>query len=197
MSKVCKNCGSDLVDNAKYCDKCGTKATSYCTNCGTILGDEDMFCPNCGQATGLRKTAAPTQDQQIARINDHTDNSPLNAEGQPTDGKVKGAFKSLWEGDIPLCKAYWLYFVLGGIIVSIFVGILSSPFNDPFMLKMIFLIFVAYSVFAGIGVWRSANKYSGNSLWRYLAYISVISTIIFNFWGFFAYSYLLNILFYY
>jgi RNA polymerase subunit RPABC4/transcription elongation factor Spt4 len=196
MSKKCRNCGSDLTDNAKYCDKCGTKATSYCTNCGTILGDEDMFCPNCGQATGIRKTAAPTQDPQIARINDHTDNNPLHSEGQPADGKVKGAFKSLWEGDIPLCKAYWLYYVLGGMVIGFITGIFSVIFNNPTILKIFNLISLSYAVFAGIGVWRSAMKYPGSSLWRYLTYIAVIITIISAVVIFFVYSSLLDLLYF-
>jgi len=53
MSKKCRNCGSDLADNAKFCDKCGTRAINDCSKCGTILGEEDMFCPNCGHATGV------------------------------------------------------------------------------------------------------------------------------------------------
>jgi hypothetical protein len=187
LSKKCRNCGSDLVDNAMYCDKCGTKTTIFCTSCGTILGDEYMFCPNCGHATGIRTTAAPTQDSQIARIDDHTRKNASNTEGQPTAGHVKGVFKSLWEGDIPLCKAYWIYFLLGQIIVYFSVsfllgflyGFLFSSY-EPLIVKMSALFLIAYVVFSGIGVCRSAKKYSGNRLWRYLAYIAVILSILLN-----------------
>lgn len=31
MAKFCKNCGNELVDNAKVCDKCGTEVSSTVT----------------------------------------------------------------------------------------------------------------------------------------------------------------------
>ena len=68
MSKSCGNCGADLVDNAKYCDKCGTKATNDCSSCGTILGEEDMFCPSCGHATGVNIATPAVKNQTDNRL---------------------------------------------------------------------------------------------------------------------------------
>lgn len=62
MSKICKNCGNELKDSAKFCGKCGEKAeeaiqeqpilikstNSICKNCGNELLNETLFCDKCG-----------------------------------------------------------------------------------------------------------------------------------------------------
>lgn len=62
--KYCTNCGKQLSDSAKFCDRCGTpvesvensaerrqeyKGTIYkCPNCGEILDAFVTNCPSCG-----------------------------------------------------------------------------------------------------------------------------------------------------
>jgi hypothetical protein len=156
-----------------------------------------MFCANCGHATGIRKKADPAQYSEKVTVADHLNSDLLNKEEQPTIDKAKDSFKSLWNGDIPLCRAYWLYYVLGGMLIAFLTSILSTLFYEPFILKILNLITLGYAVFAGIGVWRSATKYSGSELWRYLAYIAVILTIIGAVLMFFAYASLLDLLYSY
>ncbi len=80
--KYCKNCGSELKENAKFCPKCGSavslpeknidskssepalksnvppvsvsvKTSHFCKNCGTPLKEDSVFCQNCGNRVGL------------------------------------------------------------------------------------------------------------------------------------------------
>lgn len=51
MSKVCRSCGAILIEEAKFCDKCGLKLTNNCSNCGALFNDADKFCQYCGHAT--------------------------------------------------------------------------------------------------------------------------------------------------
>lgn len=48
----CKNCGTDLPVNAKFCFSCGHKmeapAKIYCARCGASLPVNARFCMNCG-----------------------------------------------------------------------------------------------------------------------------------------------------
>ena len=62
--KFCQNCGAELNDAAKFCDKCGSKVASFeepkkeqpiregvvhkCPFCGEILPSNVGRCPTCG-----------------------------------------------------------------------------------------------------------------------------------------------------
>lgn len=74
MSKRCLNCGSELPDHAKFCNKCGTpapeqKSELFCSKCGTKLEAGTKFCSSCGAPvgetsdTGSAGTGAYTQYQ--------------------------------------------------------------------------------------------------------------------------------------
>ena len=74
MSKRCLNCGSELPDHAKFCNKCGTpapehKSELFCSKCGAKLEEGTKFCSSCGAPvggtsdTGSAGTGAYTQYQ--------------------------------------------------------------------------------------------------------------------------------------
>ena len=70
----CVNCGSELVDNAKFCQKCGqptgnagdsTRSQEYvgkiykCPNCGEVLKAFEINCPACGhELRGAKASSA-------------------------------------------------------------------------------------------------------------------------------------------
>lgn len=72
----CRNCGTELVENAKYCQKCGyptkdeqnvsCKRTEVfvgeihkCPNCGEVLKSFEINCPSCGyELRGVKATNA-------------------------------------------------------------------------------------------------------------------------------------------
>ena len=51
--KICKNCGKQLKDTAKFCYFCGNKADEeikrFCDDCGAEITGEMTFCPECGK----------------------------------------------------------------------------------------------------------------------------------------------------
>ena len=47
----CKNCGSEMDQNAVVCVKCGYgkgKGNKFCPNCGSELEPNAQFCVKCG-----------------------------------------------------------------------------------------------------------------------------------------------------
>lgn len=80
----CSNCGSKLIDGAKFCQKCGHSIQSEqpecsnqrhrsefvgkiykCPNCGELLGSFTGVCPSCGYE--LRATAVSSSMQEFSR----------------------------------------------------------------------------------------------------------------------------------
>lgn len=50
----CKNCGSQMDQNAEVCSQCGVAKNAglnYCANCGGQLAPGAAFCTNCGVGT--------------------------------------------------------------------------------------------------------------------------------------------------
>lgn len=57
MVMYCRNCGSEMADNAAICVKCGVAkdtAANYCPNCGSETNEMAAVCVKCGVA--LKKT---------------------------------------------------------------------------------------------------------------------------------------------
>ena len=86
--------------------------------------------------------------------------------------------KNLWEGKITLWKTFWgISFVF--LIIFVPIELLVSEDNYPVraFLNILYLIF---SVFSLICVWRSANNYNGRRVWYYLAKLTAIIDVMFS-----------------
>ena len=46
---ICKACGVELRQGARFCDMCGTKVEKICPSCGEVLRDIAKFCDLCGE----------------------------------------------------------------------------------------------------------------------------------------------------
>jgi len=90
-----------------------------------------------------------------------------------------------WHGEITLWRSYWL---IGELLNALFMLIIfnieiyflkNSNFTNqlPFLNLSDFnfftkIIIISWSVFITVGVWRSAEKYTGNIIW-------IIATFLF------------------
>lgn len=90
---------------------------------------------------------------------------------------VRG-LQRLWRGEQPLARAFWLYFVLGWIGFIILAMILHTGFFYAGIRPAGFIImaaaYLAYPLFAGVGVWRSASAYPHHGFYRVAAKIVVV-----------------------
>ena len=73
MGNVCKNCGTELKDGAKFCPECGTQTESlkeniqkeFCSNCGAEITNSENFCEECGE--NLNSEIKPSNDSFIEK----------------------------------------------------------------------------------------------------------------------------------
>ena len=89
----------------------------------------------------------------------------------------------LWRGEVPLPNAFWNWAVLGGLIVNV---VSSALFLFLIMADRPISAFLAgyalsipYNVIVSVGVWRSAEKYSGELRWADLAqFVTIIGMVL-------------------
>ena len=84
----------------------------------------------------------------------------------------------LWRGELPLQNAFWNWAVFGGLIINVassalflFLVMADRPI---FALIAGYVPSLPYNVVVSVGVWRSANRYSGEPRWADLARIVTI-----------------------
>ena len=83
--------------------------------------------------------------------------------------------QSLWYGEVPLWRTYWIYGVLvngllfgvAGSFVILLIGL------RPVAVMYLAFVFVA-TAFNLVSVWRSAGNYTGPRVWAILARIAVV-----------------------
>ena len=84
----------------------------------------------------------------------------------------------LWRGELALPDAFWTWAVFGGLAINVassalflFLIIADRPI---FAFIAGYAPSVPYNVIATVGVWRSAERYSGDRRWAELARIVTI-----------------------
>jgi hypothetical protein len=87
--------------------------------------------------------------------------------------------KLLWQGHLPLDTAFWQYAFFYGVIlnvvataVALFLVVIDAPIA---LAIVVHLLPVPYSVLTMVGVWRSADHYSGPPNTALLAKLAVIA----------------------
>ncbi len=100
--------------------------------------------------------------------------------------------KKLWNGHYSLSKSYWFF---GNIVPLIFFIILISLallfqenaldalLNQQFVPKGLYervillfitFLFLIYSIISTVGIWRSANHYTGKRYWSVIAKFAIV-----------------------
>lgn len=108
--------------------------------------------------------------------------------------KERFFLKKLWKGEYPLFVSFWgfgflvlfcLGFLFGAIPQKGLTGWLIFNFGPigGFITFLIFCVcFYVYIVILYVGIWRSANKYTGRSIWK------IITKILVCFWWIFLFG---------
>jgi hypothetical protein len=88
---------------------------------------------------------------------------------------------ALWRGELPLEVTFWHYAIYYGLIVNLAASTISIVLflNDaPVALVVaVHLIPLPYSVLTAVGVWHSAQRYSGSRKFAHFARIGVLAWV--------------------
>ena len=103
------------------------------------------------------------------------------------DTGLEGLPKALWRGRVPLVKTFWLFGVLGRLILRIPFFIAESSYLLDYNFSMataaVVLLYsmvrYAYVVFICVAIWRSAGYYKRDRFWSISARIYVVISLVF------------------
>ena len=84
----------------------------------------------------------------------------------------------LWNGKITLWKTYWGLSLIEMITFVSVQYLVNEDRNSVHALNTI--LYLLYSIFFLICVWRSANNYKGRRVWYYLAKLTAIIDVMFS-----------------
>ena len=80
-------------------------------------------------------------------------------------------FKSMMAGKERLVITYWIWGVLGTIVVSSVLGVPAGLFGLP--VTLVYILVLGYWVPVAMGIWRSSSAYKGNQIWAILAKVAI------------------------
>lgn len=101
------------------------------------------------------------------------------AQAAPPKGmRLRLVMLALWNGRLPLARAFWQYAILYGTTVSIAAtaaALAGFALGLPGLLAFaIHLLPLPYIFVAAVGVWRSASRYSGPPVWARSAEAAIV-----------------------
>jgi hypothetical protein len=98
--------------------------------------------------------------------------------------KISTSFRQLWLGELSLHEAFWRYAITYAFFLNLAASLATLMFilaGAPIAYAIIaHFLPLPYSLFAAIGAWRSADRYTGNP---YHAATAKIALVVWNsFW---------------
>ena len=92
----------------------------------------------------------------------------------------------VWNGELGLEKVFWEWAVFGGIVINVAssIGFLILVLNDYLIAAVIvgYGLSLPYNLLVTVGVWRSAEQYTGDRHWAdLLKFITVIGMALLSF----------------
>ena len=124
----------------------------FCTKCGTNLTDHSMFCPKCGSQVPSAQVLATTKKIQISAI------------------------ARAWKGEERLWRVFWIYVILGSVVINLVQTILVSIETAGEITRVWNIIIVGvwsfisllYFIWAMTSLWKCAF----NTRWKGLGNLS-------------------------
>jgi hypothetical protein len=121
-----------------------------------------------------RRSLGLISDIVTTDVRADTDDSDLTSRRDVDiqDGVQNGVLISLWRGDVPLWRVYWVCGVLTNFLWLVVIA-LAAATNIQLLEFVLVVLNVIYSLFIMVAIWRSAGRYAGNRIWGDLARVSV------------------------
>jgi hypothetical protein len=91
---------------------------------------------------------------------------------------IKHFVLALWNGQLPLARAFWLYAVIYGSLANLLGTLLSlatiSAGIPGVFAAILHILPLPYNILVSVGSWRSADRYKGPPFWAALARAFVV-----------------------
>lgn len=88
----------------------------------------------------------------------------------------------LWEGAVPLARAFWEYAILYGLMANLAATLAAAALTaagvHPALTLAVFLLPVPYNILVLVAVWRSAGRYAGPPHWAALARAAIVVWVL-------------------
>ncbi|WGF88741.1 hypothetical protein [Marinivivus vitaminiproducens] len=94
------------------------------------------------------------------------------------DDGERAVLHRLWRGGFPLGTTFWLYGLLGVVLVNLGQNGLEAAGAPPAVPFAVFLANGFWRLFMLVAVWRSAHLYRGPMHWRTLARLAWIVIVL-------------------
>ena len=151
-------------------------ALKPCRECKKKVSTEATVCPSCGVPNPTqkkttvkpwgaeRKTVEPTSSYKFGKVEIDNDNksktnytTKTNDSSQTNNNSTskETGFGAFVDGDLDLTVSFWLYGIVGSIIIGVVTGYLSGTYDPTWGVLYVIAVIIIL-----IGVWRSANKYT-------------------------------------
>ncbi|MBU1174997.1 MAG: hypothetical protein KKH72_06300 [Alphaproteobacteria bacterium] len=89
--------------------------------------------------------------------------------------------RALWNGEMPLADAFWIWAVAIGLAVNFLTSALFVVLavNGRFIEALVagYAFSVPYNLVACVGVWRAAARHEGSALHAYLARVASLALV--------------------
>jgi hypothetical protein len=93
------------------------------------------------------------------------------------------SLKQLWLGQLPLREAFWRWLITYDLILNLVATLAALTIvlaEAPIVLAVVVhFLPLPYSLLAGTGAWRSADRYKGNPLHATAAKAAVVIWVVF------------------
>lgn len=130
---------------------------------------------------GSAVITAEMSRRQLPRPEDAPNPAPIDLVASIDAVETTNPIVSLWRGNYPLAVTYWGWAVVGGLLLRAFANFLiqTAPPGGvgSAFIAIVVLATIAYQILVGVGVWRSANRYTGWKTWAVLAQAGVAAGV--------------------
>ncbi len=99
----------------------------------------------------------------------------------------KGFLSKLIDGDYGLAKTFWVYGFLTKWVLNFILQLIARSSGSMGFISIGVFLITTYEILLLFGIWNSAKKYNGPSMWAIIAKILVILgllTLIFGIMSF-------------
>ena len=155
-------------------------ALKNCRECKKKVSTEALTCPNCGVPNPTKNFSKMKESKFIlAERKQNADRAKLindyykdisSSQMKGTSEEIKkddGYIFGFVRGDESLAKTFWLYFVLGNMVINVFGFLASDPLfsrETSFLIYLYIIISLTWNCMSLIGIFKSADNYKDEKI---------------------------------